>query len=138
MKEDADLLGSGIGSAFGSDAGAVIAVLLHELPDVLQSTVEFIGRIEFAELELGGIQDLVGVGLTGSAFHVYRADKKVEQSSEAEQHFRTGGRDFGLDVGKTPRGEEDADAFADLVTVERLAGFLRDCFQQVVAIGDTW
>ncbi len=35
VKEDGDLLGGGIGSAFGGDARAVIAVLLHKLPDVL-------------------------------------------------------------------------------------------------------
>ncbi len=134
MKEDADLLGGGIGSAFGGDAGAVISVLLHELPDVPQGSVELIESIEFAELELGGIQGLVGVGLTGSTFHVDSADKKVKHGSECEPHIRTGGRDFGLDVGKAPGGEQDADAFADLVAVERLAGFLRDHLQQVVAV----
>ena len=44
VKEDVDLLVSGIGSAFGSNAGAVVAVLLHELPDVLQGAVEFIAE----------------------------------------------------------------------------------------------
>src|ERR1700693_2308488 len=99
MKEDADLLAGWSGSAFSGDAGAVIAVLLHELPHVLQGTVEGIESVKLAELELGGIRDLVSVGLTGSAFHVAPADKKVERSSEGEQHFRAGGLDFGLDVG---------------------------------------
>src|SRR5208283_1895257 len=131
VKEDGDLLGGGIGGAFGGDAGAVIAVLLHKLPDVLQGVVEFIGRIKFAELELRGIENLVAVGMSGSAFHIDGADKEIGRSGEGEHHIRTGGSNFGLDVGKAARGEEDADAFANLVAVERLARFLRDHLQQV-------
>ena len=134
VEEDIDLLGGGIGSAFGGDAGAVIAVLLHELADVLQGAVEFVESIKFAELELGGIDDLVVIGVAGSAFHVDGADKEIERSGEGEQHIRAGGSDFGLDVGKASGGEQDADAFADLIAVERLARFLRDHLQQVVAV----
>ncbi len=54
--------------------------------------VEFIERIKFAELELRGIEDLVGVGMTGSAFHIDGAYKEIRQSSEGEQHIRTGRR----------------------------------------------
>ena len=77
-EEDIRLLGRGIGTAFCGDACAVISVLLHELPDVLQGAVEFIGSIEFAELQLGGIENLVRVGVTGSAFRVDGADKEIE------------------------------------------------------------
>ena len=134
VEEDIDLLGGRIGSAFGGNAGAVIAVLLHELPDVPQGAPEFIESIDFAKLELGGIDDLVVIGVTGSAFHIDGADKEIERSSESEQHIRTGGGGFGLDVAKASGGKEDADALADLVAVERLARFLRDHLQQVVAV----
>ncbi len=129
------MLGGGVGRAFGGDSGSVIPILLHELADVLQGTVEFIESIKFAELELGGIDDLVGVGMAGSALHIDRADKEIERSREGEPHVRTGGSDFGLDIGKASCGEEDADAFADLVAVERLASFLRQHLEQVVAVG---
>ncbi len=132
------LLGSGIRSAFGGDAGAVIAILLHKLADVSQGVVELIKRIKFAELELRGIEDLVGVGMSGSAFYIDGADKEIRQSSKGEQHIRTVGGNFGLNVGKASGGKQDADAFANLVAVERLARFLRDHLQQVVAIQHAW
>jgi hypothetical protein len=75
--------------------------------------------------------------MTGSAFHIDRTYKEIKRSSEGEPHIRSGGSDFGLDIGKTPRGEKDADAFADLVAIEWLASFLREHLQQVVAIRDT-
>ena len=75
---------AGIGGAFGGDARAVIAVLLHELADVLQGMIEFFESMKFAELELGGIDDLVVVGVAGSAFHVDGSDKEIERSGEGE------------------------------------------------------
>jgi len=69
-----------------------------------------------------------------SAFHFDGSDKEVQRGSESQQHLGTGGSDFGLDIGKASGGEEDADAFADLVAVERLAWFLGERLEQVVTI----
>jgi len=41
-----------------------------------------------------------------------------------------------LDIGKESGGIEDADAFAELIAIERLAGFLRNHLQQVAGIGN--
>src|SRR5271166_551574 len=136
VKQDIHLLRGGIGGAFGGDARTIITIFLHELANVLQGAAEFFGRVEFAELELGGIEDLVSVGVARRTFHFDGSDKKVERGGEGEQHIRSGGNSFRLNVGKSSRGEKDADAFADLITAEGLAGFLGEHLQQVVAVGD--
>ena len=43
---------AGVGSAFGGDARTIIAVLLHELPDVLQGPVEFVAWYRARRVEL--------------------------------------------------------------------------------------
>lgn len=134
VEKDIDLLGSGVGSAFGRDARAVVAVLLHELANVLQGTIEFVKRMQLAELKLGRIHDLVGVGVVWGALHVDGSDKEIERGDEGKQHIGARGSYFGLDVGKASGGEEDADAFADVVAVERLAWFLREHLEQVIAV----
>ena len=90
--------------------------------------------IKLAEFELGGVDDLVRVGMAGSAFHVDGSDKEVERGGESEHHARAGRSNFSLDIGKAAGGEQDADAFADLVAVERLAGFLWEDLEQVVGV----
>ena len=72
--------------------------------------------------------------MIGSTFHVDGADKEVERGGEGEHDGRTGGSDFGLNVGETAGGEKNADALADLVAVERLARFLREHFEQAGGI----
>ena len=44
VDENIDLLVGGVGSAFGGDACAIIAVLLHELAHVSQGAFEFVGE----------------------------------------------------------------------------------------------
>lgn len=82
VKQNAHLLGGGIGSAFRRHSRTVVAVLLHELADVLQSTVELVAGMEFAELEFGGVDDLVIAGMAGSAFNVDGTHKEVGRSRE--------------------------------------------------------
>jgi len=134
VEKDIDLLVGGVGGAFGGDARAVIAVLLHELANVLHGAVELVESMKFAELKLGSIHDLVGVGMAGSAFYVDGPDKEIKGSSESEHHTRAGGSDFGLDIGEASGGEQQADAFSDLVAVEGLARFLGKHLEQVVAV----
>ena len=90
--------------------------------------------MKLAELELGGIDYLVGVGMGGSAFHIDGSDKEIERGGKSQEHARAGGYGLGLDIGKAPGGEENADALANLVAVERQAGFLREDLEQVVAV----
>ena len=138
VEENIDLLGRRIGSAFGGDSRAVVAVLLHELADVLQGVVEFVERMKFAEFELRGIHDLVVVGMAGSSFDIDGSDKEIKRCIEDETHIRAGRGNFRLDVGKASGGKEDADALANPVAIKRLAGFLRKHLQQVVAVRHTW
>jgi len=134
VEENVHLLDSGVRSALSGDSGAIKPVLLHELPNILQSPVEFIERVKFAELELTGIENLVRVGVTGSAFHINRAHKEVDRGGESEQYIRARWFHFSLDVGKPSRGEEGADAVADLVAIEWLARFLWKHLQQMIFI----
>lgn len=134
MEQDVDLLGSGIGDAFGSHAGTVVAVLLHELADVLQGAVELVAGMQFSELEFGGVHDLVVAGMPGSAFHVNGADKKVERSGEGEHNIRVRGCDFGLDVCEASGGKKNANAIANLIPAEGLAGLLRKHLEQMNGI----
>ncbi len=126
VDENIDLLVGWVGSTFSGDARAIIAILLHQLADVSEGELEFVLSMKLAELELGGVDDLVGVGVGRSPFHVDGSNKEVERGGESEPHARAGRLGFGLDIGKAPSGEENADAFADLIAVERLSGFLRE------------
>ena len=132
--EDIDLLVGRVGSAFGSDACAIIAVLLHELAHVSQGALEFVGVYSSPSSNLVCVYDLVRVGMAGSAFYVDGSDKKVERGGESEHHARARRSNFSLDIGKAAGGEEDADAFANLVAVERLAGFLRKDLEQMAGV----
>ncbi len=77
VKDYADLLSRGVGRGIGGDPCPVIPVLLHEFSDVGKSAIKFFLRVKFAELELRGVSNLVGIGMSWCAFHVDCADKKV-------------------------------------------------------------
>lgn len=134
VDENIDLLVGGVRSAFGGDACAIIAVLLHELAHVSQGAFEFVGSIKLAEFKLCGVDDLVRVGMAGSAFHINGSDKEVERGGESQHHARAGRSNVSLDIGKAAGGEQDSDAFADLVAVERLARFLWEDLEQVAGV----
>lgn len=89
VEENIDLLRGRMGSAFSGDAGTVVAILLQELTNILQGTVQFVDRVQFAELELRGIHDLVIAGMPRSAFDVDDTDKEVERSIEGEDYIRS-------------------------------------------------
>lgn len=63
--------------------------------------------------------------MAGSAIDVDAADKKIQRCGEGEDDFRAGGGNFGLDISEASGGEKGADAIANLIAVEGLAGFLR-------------
>ncbi len=134
VEENVDLLGGGVGSGFRSNACAIIAVLLHELADILQGEVKLLRGMKFTELKLGGIDDLVVIGMAGSAFYIDCAHKEIKRSGEGQQHIRAGRSHFGLNVGKAPGAEQLADAFAHQVAVKRLARFLGEHLKQVIAV----
>src|SRR6202051_2909008 len=50
VKNKVDLLDGCVGSAFRGDARPIIPILLHELADVLESAIKFVGSMKFAEL----------------------------------------------------------------------------------------
>src|SRR5258707_8473953 len=89
VKKNVDLLGGGVGSAFGGDARAVIAIFLHELANILHGAVEFVASVRLSQLQFGSVNDLIVVGMTGGAFNVDGADKEVERRGEYEHHTRT-------------------------------------------------
>ena len=58
--QDVHLLGCGLRLLFVNDAGLVIAVLLHQLFDFRQCTVEFFPREELAQLKFRCVDHLIG------------------------------------------------------------------------------
>src|SRR5579872_5560221 len=77
VKQHVSLLIVHVGGAFGSDACLVVTVLLHDLPDSLKCTVQLFLVVEFPELQLRGIDDLIRIWAVWSAIHVDSTDEKV-------------------------------------------------------------
>ncbi len=75
--------------------------------------------------------------MAGITLDVHSADKEVQPSREGEPHVRAGRSNFSLNVGKAPGGEQDANAFSNLIAVERLTHLLREHLQQVVSVRHT-
>ena len=59
--------------------------------------------------------------MTGSAFYVDRADKELSEVAKVSRHLRASGSRFGLDIREASCGKQNADTFAHLVAVKRLA-----------------
>ena len=78
VKQNIDLLRGGVGNAFGRHPISIIAIFLHELADILKCAVKFVCGIQFTELKLGGVYNLIVAGMAGSTFHIYRSHKKIE------------------------------------------------------------
>ena len=134
VKQNIHLLRGRIGSALRRNPRAVVTVLLHELGDVLQRAIQSVHRVQFAQLELRCIYDLVIVWPAGRALHVDRAYKKVQRRGKGKPHLRAYRRDFGLNIGKTPRGKKHANTLAHLVAVQRLPRLLRQHAQHMIAV----
>ena len=106
----------------------VVAVLLHELFDVLESPVEFVRGKQFTELQLAGIDDLARAGPGKILVKVDATDEVVRIGNKGKQHATGLSRlGFHPDVGETPGGVKRLDAGADAFTVQ---GFTRALGEQ--------
>jgi hypothetical protein len=92
--------------------------------------------MEFAELEFGGVHNLVITGMAGSTFHVDGANEEIQRSGESENNI--GARDcyFSLNVGKATGGEKYSNAIPNPIPIKGLASFLRKHLEQVVDVRD--
>ena len=88
VKKQISLLRGDIGRAFRRHPRPVVAVFLHQQTYVLQGSIQFVERVEFPKLKFGGIDDLVGIGMAGSAFHINRPHEEIKRSHEASKPRR--------------------------------------------------
>ena len=100
MKHNIRLLRSGIRNAFPSHTRPVISILLQKLANILQSTVKFVDRIQFAELEFRGVHDLVVTGMARSSLHIHGAHEQIRRRGEPENDRAIYRSHFGLNVSK--------------------------------------
>ena len=122
VNDDIDLLRGRIGCTFRRHPGAVVAVFLHQLADILQRTLEFLAAVRFSQFELGGVDDLVCVGAARRALGFDGTDEEVEPGDEGEDNSVARGSDLRLDVGETTSGIQDANALANLIASQWLSG----------------
>ena len=57
-EEDSDLLGLGVLQFLFAERGAVVSVLLEQLLDILDRTIQFVLGEGLSQLQLGGVDDL--------------------------------------------------------------------------------
>ena len=63
-----------------------------------KAAIELFSVVQFTQLQLRGVYDLVCVGTIGRALHIDRAHEVVRRCHEAEGYAITCRRDLGLDI----------------------------------------
>src|SRR5450755_1019709 len=126
-KLDSDLLRVRVFHLCFGDGSSVVTVLFEQLLDALQGAVDVVPSEQLSQLELRGVYDLAHAGPVRIAFDRDVAHKVVWRGNELQPNLTIGGAlSLHANIGEAPRGIERLDAFADLVTVERLSRLLHD------------
>ncbi len=109
----------------------VESIFFHHSLDAGQSAIEFLRRVEFAELQAGGAGQLVRGRIGGDAFDRHHAHEKIGDRQKAQPDAGGfGAIRFGLNIGEPSGGKKSLHRVVQRVARERFADLERRGRQQ--------
>ena len=99
-------------------------VLFHDSLNARDSAVEFLGRVEFAQLQAAGASQLIRGGIGRNAFHDYHANEKIGDGEKAHADSGSiGACGFCLYVGEASGGKKRLDGVVEIFSCQGFANF---------------